>query len=143
MRCFSCALLASLGMILAVRAEETPGANAPGSPAPGANAPGSPAPGANAPGSPAPGANAPGSPAAELSVEIAFNEKLLREAGQIPDGPGLVAFFRSRVLSEADQHRLKLAVVRLGDDAYEVREKASRELTRAGRFALPLLRGPR
>ncbi len=47
---------------------ETPGADAPGSPAPGADAPGSPAPGADAPGSPTPGADAPGSPAPRLAL---------------------------------------------------------------------------
>ncbi len=81
----------------------------------------------------------PSSPA-EAEAEIAFQESVLREAGYATDGVGLLAFFRSRFLSEADQLRLKQAVANLGSDSFEAREKATHDLIQAGRFSLPLLR---
>jgi hypothetical protein len=79
-------------------------------------------------------------PAVEPSSELATEEKLLREAGVATDGPGLVAFFHSRVLAAGDQVRLTAAVQRLGDNDFATREKASQELLAAGRLALPYLR---
>jgi hypothetical protein len=80
------------------------------------------------------------SPTRESEAEIAYNDKVLRDAGLPSDPAGLLTFFRSQVLSEADQQRLKQAVVNLGNEQFEVREKASQELIEAGRFSLPLLR---
>jgi HEAT repeat protein len=89
----------------------------------------------------APGARAADMPrSAEAEAEIAFNERILKEAGIVPDGPGLLAYFRARVVRDEDLERLKIAVRRLGDDNFELREKASQELLAAGRMALPLLR---
>src|SRR5437764_418258 len=76
----------------------------------------------------------------EKDAEIVQEERLLREAGIGCDGPGILAFFRSRTLSAADQERLKQAVRQLGDDTFAVREQASQDIIRAGRFSLPLLR---
>jgi hypothetical protein len=79
-------------------------------------------------------------PAAEPDSEVARDEKTLKAAGVATDGPALLRFFRERTLTEADRARLANAVRNLGDDDYETREKASAELLRAGRRALPLLR---
>src|SRR4051812_19127914 len=78
--------------------------------------------------------------AAEPDPEVAHAEKTLADAGVATDAPALLRFFRDRPLSEADRARLADAVRRLGDDDFEAREKASAELVRAGRTALPLLR---
>lgn len=72
--------------------------------------------------------------------DLSYEEKLLKDAGVTPDGPGLVAFFRSRALSTDDQKRLAAAVTLLGNEAYPTREKATRDLIAAGRFAVPYLK---
>jgi TolB protein len=76
----------------------------------------------------------------EAAAEAAYNEKVLRNAGIDPGGPGLVAFFRSRVLHPDDLQRLKTAIKDLSDDSFDTREKASEILVKAGHFSLPLLR---
>lgn len=78
--------------------------------------------------------------AAEPDPDISFAERTLKEANVAIDGPGLLAFFRARTLSEADQERLAAAVRRLGDDSFAIREKASVELIMAGRSAVPFVR---
>src|SRR5690349_6859528 len=75
--------------------------------------------------------------AAESDPTLAQDEKLLREAGVGTDAPGLLAYFRSQTLSAADQERLRAAVRRLGDNEFEVRERASKDLAAAGRLAYP------
>jgi HEAT repeat protein len=72
--------------------------------------------------------------------DLSYEEKLLKDAGVTPDGPGLVAFFRSRTLSAEDQKRLAAAIPLLGDESYTTREKATRELIAAGRFAVPYIK---
>jgi hypothetical protein len=72
--------------------------------------------------------------------ELAQEERLLRDAGIGVDGPGLLAFFKDRTLSPEDVKRLSAAVRQLGDEDFAVREKASRDLVRAGRPALAVLR---
>lgn len=79
-------------------------------------------------------------PAREEAPESTHDERLLRDAGIATDAAGLVAFFRSRTPSVADQSRLSERVLELGANAFAVRERASKELTAGGRFALPLLR---
>lgn len=76
----------------------------------------------------------------EAAAELVHNEKLLKSAGIATDGNGLLAYFRSRSLSAADQVRLKQAIVLLGDESFEKREQASRDLLAAGRFSLPYLK---
>jgi HEAT repeat protein len=71
--------------------------------------------------------------------ELTAAEQALREAGIATDGPGLLAFFRTRTLTPADRERLQRAVEQLGDDSFTVREKAVADLTAVGRSALPLL----
>ncbi len=72
--------------------------------------------------------------------ELAYEEKLLKGVGIMPDGTGLIEFFRSKALSLAEQERLAAAVPRMGDESYETREKATRDLIAAGRFAVPYLK---
>jgi hypothetical protein len=73
-------------------------------------------------------------------ADLRHDEKVLEEAGIPRTGAGLLDFFRRRSLREDDGPRLKALVVQLGDDSYDVRERASGELTAAGRKALPFLR---
>src|SRR4051794_2820935 len=84
--------------------------------------------------------NASGAARAAEEAPLAYEEKLLREAGVKTDGPGLVTFFRTRRLAPGDQERLVRAVRLLGDNAFRVREQATTELLAAGRCALPYLR---
>jgi HEAT repeat protein len=79
-------------------------------------------------------------PPDEAAAEVAQAERLLKDAGVRVDGPALLAFFKDRTLSPEDSRRLAAAVKGLGDDDFAVREKASRDLVRAGRPALALLR---
>jgi len=76
----------------------------------------------------------PAPPAA--AAGLVFEEKLLREAGVTPDGPGLVAFFRARILTPDHQEKLRNAVRQLGSDEFAVREQAVRDLIQGGRAAL-------
>jgi hypothetical protein len=71
--------------------------------------------------------------------ELAAAEKTLKDAKLALDGPSLLTYFRQRTLSEADQKKLAAIVTKLGDDAFEVRLKAFRELQAAGRMARPFL----
>src|SRR5437016_689948 len=78
--------------------------------------------------------------AAEPDSEITSAEKVLRDAKVEVTGAGLLQFFQERTLTPTDRTKLADAVKRLGDDDFEVREKAEQELIRAGRKALPFLR---
>jgi hypothetical protein len=78
--------------------------------------------------------------AAEPDSELSLAQRTLKEAGVGPDGPALVAFFRERTLSAADQDRLAQMVRQLGHNDYFIREKASADLIRAGRAAMPYLK---
>src|SRR4051794_24870798 len=69
----------------------------------------------------------------------AFREALAR-AGVQADTPSLLAFFRRRTPSGAEQARLAALVRRLGDEDFDTREQATRDLGDAGRAALPYLR---
>ncbi len=79
-------------------------------------------------------------PTAEPDSLLAQDEKLLRDAHVSPDGPALLDFFRARTLTDAQKAGLGELIEKLGDDAFDVREKASADLVRAGRLAVPLLR---
>jgi HEAT repeat protein len=71
---------------------------------------------------------------------MAADEALLKEAGVVPDGPGLLEFFRKRSLTEADRQRLEQRVRQLGSRAYRERTKATSELMQMGPPSLPFLR---
>src|SRR5688500_12442225 len=72
--------------------------------------------------------------------ETARHEATLKQAGVGTDGATLVAFFRKRTPNDEERKRLAEARRQLGDEDFETREKASRDLIAAGRAALPLLR---
>jgi hypothetical protein len=78
--------------------------------------------------------------ASPLSADESADEAALRDAKIGADGPALLSFFRKRTLTANDPARLQAAVRRLGDNAYPVREQASRDLIEAGRIALQYLR---
>jgi hypothetical protein len=77
----------------------------------------------------------------EPGADPAFDVKVLSDAGVASDPAGLIAFFHSRTPSPTDQARLAARIQDLGSEAFQVRDRASRQLTEASRFALPLLRG--
>ena len=81
----------------------------------------------------------PAQPAAP-DPELVFAEELLKKEHVVTDGPGLLAFFKARTLTQTEQDRLNAAIDKLGDDDFEVREKASTDLTAAGRLALAYLK---
>jgi hypothetical protein len=68
------------------------------------------------------------------------DEKTLRDAKLDPGGPALLEFFRKRTASEDDLGKIRDLIRDLGDDSFQVREKASAALLAYGRTAMPLLR---
>ena len=68
------------------------------------------------------------------------DEKLLREHRIATDGPGLLDYFRKRTLSDAGLARINEMVRQLGDDEFEVRERASEGLVALGMAARAALR---
>jgi hypothetical protein len=78
--------------------------------------------------------------AAEPDPLLAQDEQMLRDARVSTEGPALLTFFRERTLTEAQQARLTDLVKKLGDDDFDVREKSSADLVKAGRLAVPFLR---
>jgi HEAT repeat protein len=88
--------------------------------------------GAASPAAP-PKADAPADP-------VAAAELTLRAARVGVDGPALLDYFRKRTLADADRDRIKALVRRLGDNEFDVREKALADLQALGSTALPVLR---
>jgi hypothetical protein len=83
----------------------------------------------------------PGAGAADTAEDpIVNDEAALKRAGLATDGEALVRFFRRRSPTEADLAKLRATIKKLGDDSFEVREKASADLIAAGRVAIPLLK---
>src|SRR5579871_5584254 len=72
-----------------------------------------------------------------LDAELAYAERMLREADVATDGPGVLNFIRAHTLSEDDLDRLQVTVRALGSPEFVERESASRSLVAAGRPALP------
>jgi PQQ-like domain/HEAT repeats len=66
--------------------------------------------------------------------------QILKNAGIATDGPGLLDYFRRRTPSETEQAALRERAAQLGSGTYIVRMKATDDLIRAGRSALPALR---
>jgi hypothetical protein len=64
----------------------------------------------------------------EKDTTVAEDERLVREAREPTDAAGLVAFFRKRTLSNADQVVLERLVQQLGARSFRQRESASRQL---------------
>jgi hypothetical protein len=72
--------------------------------------------------------------------DVAADAHLLKQFGVGADGPGLLAFFRSRSLTDRDREELAGRVRDLGSDNFRTREAASARLVRFGPPALPFLR---
>jgi hypothetical protein len=73
-------------------------------------------------------------------VPGAAEERLLHEAKVRVGGPALLEYLRSQVPDPARLEKARALVKKLGDDAFEAREKATAELAALGPVALPLLR---
>src|SRR5262249_43757559 len=86
-----------------------------------------------------PGTAAKG-PATNITQErLARDVKLLQNAGVATDGPGLVGFFRKQTLSDEQRRAIGKLIAQLGDDSFEVRERATQELKALGPVAVPAL----
>jgi hypothetical protein len=85
---------------------------------------------------------APTAPVAEEPPKdpIQHALKILKDGKIAPDDKSLLDFFRARTLTEDDRSRLTATIHRLGDDDFDVREKASEDLAKAGLSALSILR---
>jgi HEAT repeat protein len=70
----------------------------------------------------------------------AVDEETLKAAGVEVSDQAVLDFLRRRIPAQGDRDRVKTLIEQLGDDAFEVREKASAELTNLGLLAEPLLR---
>jgi hypothetical protein len=68
------------------------------------------------------------------------DEKIVREAKSEVTGSALLAFLRARTPSPAKLDRARGLIPKLGDDAFAVREQASRDLIALGTVAIPFLR---
>ncbi len=83
-------------------------------------------------------------PAAEAPVDpIKAAEKVLQAAKIGTDTESLLKFFKERTLTDQYRAQLEATIRGLGDDDFDVRERSSEELTRAGLPALPILRAAR
>jgi hypothetical protein len=74
------------------------------------------------------------------SDSTAADEQILKAARVGTDGPALLEFFRKRTITDAVREKIQGLIRQLGDDSFEVREKATAALIDAGSPALPALR---
>lgn len=83
----------------------------------------------------------PGTPAPAVAMNSSGEDERqqLRDAGVTPDGPGALALFRRRTLTDDERQRIAGLVKHLGDDAFAVRRKTAAELVHMGSKALPQL----
>jgi HEAT repeat protein len=79
-------------------------------------------------------------PAKNSPALLAQDEQTLKNAGIATDGPALLEYFRRRTPSEQELIALKQRANQMGSSVYAVRVKATDDLVRAGRSALPYLR---
>jgi hypothetical protein len=73
-----------------------------------------------------------GQPVEPDADSVAADEQALKSVRLGTDGPTLLDFFRNRTLTDADRGRIRLLIKRLGDDDFEVREKAGADLADMG-----------
>jgi hypothetical protein len=78
-------------------------------------------------------------PGAEPDQQHSHDQKLLREAGLATEPADLLKFFQSRTVGDATRTRLSELIKQLGDDDFDAREKATKELIALGPAAEPLL----
>ena len=74
------------------------------------------------------------------SDSTAADEQILKAARVGTDGPALLELFRKRTITDAVREKIQGLIRQLGDDSFEVREKATAALIDAGSPALPALR---
>src|SRR5438552_2736684 len=72
--------------------------------------------------------------------ETSSDEQALKDAKLSTDGPELVKYFEKMTLTDADADKIKKLIDQLGDDDFDVREKATTLLKGRGPVALPFLR---
>jgi HEAT repeat protein len=76
----------------------------------------------------------------ERVSDLPDDEKVLKDSGVATDGPGLLAYLRKRTLGPDGEARLRKLVKDLGDDEFEVRQKAVEGLVALGLRARAALR---
>ena len=80
-------------------------------------------------------------PAAPAADDWAASDQQLLRALNLPqDGAGLVEFFTKRTLRDDDRPKIQGLIRKLGDDDFDVREKAMADLVAVGAVAKPMLR---
>lgn len=79
-------------------------------------------------------------PTPSLPPELTRVETLLRNENLPTDGPGLLAYLRTQTRTSGDDARLRGWIRDLGDDDFDTREQASKNLLEAGRKAIAYLR---
>jgi HEAT repeat protein len=72
--------------------------------------------------------------------QVEIDEQKLKDANVNTDGPSLVAFLKSRTLTEDERQRVDALISQLGASSFKVREQASQELIDKGPVVLELLR---
>lgn len=70
----------------------------------------------------------------------AADEKRLKGAGVATDATGLVGFLKKQKPDSVDAERIKKLIQQLGDDDFDVREKATEEVVKLGATAVPFLK---
>lgn len=68
------------------------------------------------------------------------DEKRLTAAGAATDAAGLVRFLKGQKPDAVDAERVKKLIKQLGDDDFDVREKATEDLVKLGAAAVPFLK---
>jgi len=79
-------------------------------------------------------------PVAADPSRLAAEEKALQAAALADDATAALEFFRKRTPSESQRQRLRSLIQDLAADSFEVRQKASAELTASGPVAAAPLR---
>jgi hypothetical protein len=69
----------------------------------------------------------------------AADEQVLKTARIESDGPALLEYFRRGIATPLDLDKVKALIRQLGDDSFEVREKATQALIAIGEPAVPFL----
>src|SRR5262249_17395076 len=68
------------------------------------------------------------------------DEKILKAVNVDTTDQALLNYLRSRTLTEVDQEKVKTLIRQLGDDSFQIREKASAGLLALGPAVEPMLR---
>jgi hypothetical protein len=68
------------------------------------------------------------------------DERILKAAKLAVDGPALLEFLRKKAPPDVDPDKIKALIRKLGDDSFQEREKAMKDLIALGTATLPQLR---